>query len=64
VKGTEAAATTIVIPPYDPERYVAIGLLSVVPTSGAHVLGTTALTTVGTFVNLVGPVLPDGDVID
>lgn len=58
------ATSALVIPPYDPERYVAVGYISVVPTSGAHVLGTTALTTVGTFTQLIGPVLPDGDKVE
>lgn len=62
--GTEAATTAVVIPAYDPERYVPIGLISVVPTNGAHVLGTTALTTVGTFKQFTGPVFPHADLID
>jgi hypothetical protein len=64
VPGTEAATTPIVIPAYDPERYVAIGLISVVPTSGSHTFGTTVLTTVGTFKQFTGLVLPDADLID
>ena len=62
--GTEGATTPIVIPPYDPERYVAVGLVSVVPTSGAHVFGTTVLTTVGTLTQFVGHVFPDRDLVD
>ena len=62
--GTEATTTALVIPPYDPERYIAVGYISVVPTSGAHVFGTTVLTTVGTFTQLVGPVFPDRDLVD
>jgi len=58
------ATSPVVIPAYDPERYVAVGLLSVVPTSGSHTLGTTALTTVGTFFQLCGPVLPDANKLD
>ena len=58
------ATSALVIPPYDPERYVAVGYISVVPTSGAHVFGTTVLTTVGTFVQFIGPVLPDGDKVE
>lgn len=57
--GTATATTTIVIPAFDPTRYVAIGLLKVSPTSGAHILGTTVLTTVGVFTDLTGPVFPD-----
>jgi hypothetical protein len=53
------ATTPIRIPPYDPTRYVAVGYISVVPTSGSHIFGTTALTTVGTFTQLTGLVLPD-----
>lgn len=62
--GTEGATTELVIPPYDPERYVAVGYVTVKPTSGAHVFGTTVLTTVGTFTQLLGPVFPDGDLAD
>jgi hypothetical protein len=62
--GTEAATTDIVIPAYDPERYVPVGLLAVKPTSGSHTLGTTVLTTVGTFFQLCGPVLPDANKLD
>lgn len=59
--GTATAATTPKIPVFDPERYIPIGMIRVAPTSGAHVLGTTALTTVGTYAQLVGPVFPDYD---
>jgi len=62
--GTEGATTPIVIPPFDPQRYVAVGLVSVIPTSGAHVFGTTVLTTVGTFTQFIGPVFPDRTLVD
>jgi len=53
------------IPNFEPELFCAIGYLTVTPTSGAHVLGTTALTTVGTFSQLIGvPVFPAAAVID
>ena len=64
VPGTEGATTPIVIPPFDPERYVAVGLVTVKPTSGAHIFGTTALTTVGTFTQFLGPIFPDADFVD
>jgi hypothetical protein len=63
-KGTESATTALRIPAFDPERYVAVALLAVVPTSGAHVLGTTTLATVGTFTQILGPVFPDADLLD
>jgi hypothetical protein len=51
------------IPNFEPELFCAIGYLTVTPTSGAHVLGTTVLTTVGTFSQLIGvpvfPAIPD-----
>lgn len=62
--GTATASTAIVIPAYDPTRYIPVGLLRVAPTSGAHVLGTTSLTTVGTFYQLTGPVFPGPTVVD
>lgn len=53
------------IPNFEPEVFCAIGYLTVTPTSGAHVLGTTALTTVGTFSQLIGvPVTPAAAKID
>ncbi len=52
------------IPNFEPEVFAAIGTLAVTPTSGAHVLGTTVLTTVGTFAQLIGPVYPTGLGID
>jgi hypothetical protein len=52
------------IPNFEPEMFVAIGYLTVTPTSGAHILGTTALTTVGTFTQIIGPALPQGAAID
>jgi hypothetical protein len=61
--GTATASTTLKIPVFDPERYVPVGILKVSPTSGAHVLGTTSLTTVGTFSQLVGPVFPHADLL-
>ena len=52
------------IPNFEPEMFVAIGYLTVTPTSGAHVLGTTVLTTVGTFTQIIGPAMPQGSAID
>jgi hypothetical protein len=52
------------IPQFDPEVFAAIGTLSVTPTSGTHTLGTTVLTTVGTFAQLIGPVFPTGAGLD
>jgi hypothetical protein len=59
-----AATVTLRIPPYDPERYVVVGYVSVVPTSGAHVFGTTVLTTVGTFTQIIGHCFPDPSLLD
>lgn len=64
VPGTEAAATPIVIPAFDPERYVPVGLVSVVPTSGSFTLGTTAMTSISTIIQLTGPVFPDASNFD
>jgi hypothetical protein len=53
------------IPNFEPEMFVAIGYITVTPTSGAHVLGTTVLTTVGTFTQLLGiPAIPAAANID
>jgi len=49
------------IPKFEPEMFVLIGLLSVAPTSGAHVLGTTDLTTVGVFYQVLSSVVPHSD---
>lgn len=57
-------AGTLAIPNFDPEVFLAIGLLAVTPTSGAHVLGTTALTTVGVFTQLYGSTFPAPTKID
>lgn len=47
------------IPNFEPEVFCAIGYLAVTPTSGAHVLGTTVLSVVGTFTQILGmPVFP------
>jgi len=46
------------IPAYDSERYIPIGLLIVAASGADATIGTTALTSIGTFVDLLGPVFP------
>jgi hypothetical protein len=56
-----AANIALKIPAYDPTTYVAIGLIKVLPSGEAFTLCTTALTTIGSYIQLVGPVLPHPD---
>jgi hypothetical protein len=51
------------IPQFCPKTYVAIGLIHV-NSNTSFVLGTTALTTIGTFYQITGPVFPHPDNID
>lgn len=60
---TYGTATPVRIPCYDPTRYVAVGLLKIT-CSTTFVLGTTSTATVSVFYQLIGPVLPDANLID
>ena len=56
------AAVEVRIPNYEPEMFVAIGLLLI--NSAAFTLGTTSTAGVSTFIQLIGPVYPQGISID
>jgi hypothetical protein len=53
-------AEVMKVPVYDYKEYVVIGFLHV-NAAAAHTMGTTALTTVGTFFDAIGPVFPHPD---
>ena len=56
-------AEVLKVPDFDYTTYVCVGFIHV-NSNTAFVLGTTALTTIGTFYQAVGPVYPHADNID
>lgn len=56
------AAVTLEIPQFDPEVFCAIGTLLV--DSAGYTCGTTALTGISTFAQLIGPVVPHPNQLD